>query len=93
VLEYHNQSGDRCGGSEQKRCFADILESLRDKFGASEEAYAFVAASNGYTEAARRLIENEAYEEDGSFSSVHATLAGSRGLFRFETDWVYGLPT
>jgi len=37
-------------------------------------------------EAARRLIENEAYEEDGSVLIRAPTLAGSRGLFRFETD-------
>ena len=60
--------------TNKKRVLCRIsLESLRDKFGTSdEEPMRFVArhrtAIHG---AARRLIENEAYEEDGSVL-IHA---------------------
>ena len=44
------------------------LESLRDKFGSSEEEpMRFVAQHRtAIQEAARKLIESEVYEEDGS---------------------------
>ena len=44
------------------------LESLRDKFGTSDEVpMQFVARHrSAIHEAAKRLIENEIYEEDGS---------------------------
>ena len=44
------------------------LKSLRDKFGASEEEPMHSVARHraAIQDAARRLIENEIYEEDGS---------------------------
>ena len=54
---------------DSKRVLCRIsLEILRDKFGASEEEpMQFVAQHRtAIQEAARNLIENEAYEEDGS---------------------------
>jgi hypothetical protein len=44
------------------------LETLRDKFGASEEEpmQSIAQHRTAIQEAARKLIENEAYEEDGS---------------------------
>ena len=49
------------------------LESLRDKFGASEEEPMRSVARHrtAIQEAARKLIENEIYEEDGSVL-IHA---------------------
>jgi hypothetical protein len=55
--------------ANKKRVLCRIsLESLRDKFGASEEEpMRFVARHRtAIHEAARRLIENETYQEDGS---------------------------
>jgi hypothetical protein len=53
----------------KKRVLCRIsLEILRDKFGASEEESmrSVVQHRTAIQEAARMLIENEAYEEDGS---------------------------
>lgn len=49
------------------------LKSLRDKFGASEEEpmHSVARHRSAIQEAARRLIENESYEEDGSIL-IHA---------------------
>ena len=55
--------------ANKKRVLCRIsLESLRDKFGFSEEEpMRFVAQHRtAIQEAAKRLIENEIYEEDGS---------------------------
>jgi len=55
--------------ANKKRVLCRIsLESLRDKFGASEdEPMRFVARHrSAIQEAARRLIESETYQEDGS---------------------------
>jgi hypothetical protein len=58
----------------KKRVLCRIsLEILRDKFGASEEdpMRSVVQHRTAIQEAARRLIENEVYEEDGSIL-IHA---------------------
>jgi hypothetical protein len=60
--------------ANKKRVLCRIsLESLSDKFGVSEEdPMRFVARHRtAIHKAARRLIENEAYEEDGSVL-IHA---------------------
>jgi hypothetical protein len=56
-------------GVNKKRVLCRIsLEILRDKFGASEEEPMRSVAQHrmAIQEAARKLIENEVYEEDGS---------------------------
>ena len=53
----------------KKRVLCRIsLEILRDKFGASEEEpkQSIAQHRTAIQEAARKLIENEVYEEDGS---------------------------
>jgi hypothetical protein len=58
----------------KKRVLCRIsLEILRDKFGASEEIPMQSVAQHrtAIQEAARKLIENEVYEEDGSIL-IHA---------------------
>ena len=60
--------------ANKKRVLCRIsLESLRDKFGTSDEVtMRFVARHrSAIHETAKRLIENEIYEEDGSVL-IHA---------------------
>lgn len=70
MLEQYDKNGNHCGREvDKKRVLCRISsESLRVKFGASENKLmqSVVQHRMAIQEAAKRLIERDDYEEDGS---------------------------